>query len=159
LSYPMLGEVTGADESLLLYCLALAVGDTFYWTCYHAYFALLGDNEHRGHQVSAGVALSALVGIAAPLLGAASLEMLGPLPTFGVVGLVQVISVAPLLAIPQVQVPRTAPASFRAAIPGVALFMTDGWFSVSFIIVWQIALFVSLGSSLSAYGGAMALAA
>jgi len=159
LSYPLLGEVTGADESLVLYCLAVAVGDTFYWTCYHAYFALLGDSEHRGHQVSAGVALSALAGIVAPLLGAASLGTLGPRATFGVVGLVQAISVGPLLAIPQVQVPRSAPESFRASLPGVGVSMADGWFSVGYILVWQIALYISLGENLSAYGGAMALAA
>ena len=159
LSYPLLGEVTGADESLLLYCLALALGDTVYWTCLHAYFALLGDEEHRGHQISAGVALSALVGVVAPLIGAAALGTLGPRAAFGVVGLVQAVSVAPLLTIAQVRIPRTAPESFRASLPGVGLFMADGWLSTSYIIVWQIALFYSLGQSLSAYGVAMALAA
>ena len=36
---------------------------------------------------------------------------------------------------------------------------TDGWFDAWYIFVWQIALFASLGESISAYGGAMALAA
>jgi DHA1 family inner membrane transport protein len=159
LQYPLLARVTGADESLVAYCLVSAIGDTFYWTCYHAYFALLGDSEHRGHQVSAGVALSALVGIVAPLIGAWSLTTLSPRAAFGVVGLVQAISVVPLLAIPRVSVPRSAPAALRAALPGVGLFMADGWFDVSYVLIWQIGLFLSLGASLSAYGGAMALAA
>ena len=158
-AYPVLGEVRGPDESLLVYCLLLAAGDAFYWTCYHAYFALLGDDEHRGHQVSAGVALSALVGIVAPLIGAWALGALGPRATFAIVGLVQALSALPLLAIPQVRVPRTVSDSLRAWFPGIGLFMADGWFSIGYIIVWQIALFVSLERSLSAYGGAMALAA
>ena len=38
------------------------------------------------------------------------------------------------------------------------LIAADGWFDACFILVWQIALFVSLGESIAAYGGAMALA-
>jgi hypothetical protein len=159
LQYPVLAEVRGADGSLVVFCLVSAVGFALYWTCYHAHFALLGDSEHRGHQISAGVALSALVGIVAPLLGAWSLESVGPRAAFGMVGLVQAASALPLLAIPQMRVPREAPMALRASLPGVGLFMADGWLDVSYYTIWQIALFLSLGHSLSAYGGAMALAA
>ena len=159
LQYPLLAEVTGVDESLLSYCLVSALGNAFYWPCYHAYFALLGDSDHRGHQISAGVALSALVGIVAPLIGAWSLSGVGPRAAFGVVALVQATSIAPFLAIPPVSVSRSAPSALRAALPGVGISMADGWLDVSYFLVWQIALFLSLGKSLSAYGGAMALAA
>src|SRR4029453_6463660 len=77
LQYPLLAEVHGVDGALLAFCLVSALGDTFYWPSYHAYFALLGDSEHRGHQVSAGIALSSLVGIVAPLPGAWGLLPLG----------------------------------------------------------------------------------
>jgi hypothetical protein len=127
LQYPLLAEVTGVDASLVAYCLVLALGDTFYWTSYHSYFALLGDSEHRGHQISAGVALSALVGIVAPLIGAWSLATVGPRAAFGIVGVVQAASVVPLLAIPRLSVSRSAPRALRAALPGVGLFMADGW--------------------------------
>ena len=39
------------------------------------------------------------------------------------------------------------------------LFLADGAFAAGYHYVWQIALFISLGESFSAYGGAMALAA
>jgi hypothetical protein len=39
------------------------------------------------------------------------------------------------------------------------MFAADGWFASAFFFVWQIALFMSLGESFQAYGGAMALAA
>ena len=159
LQYPLLAEVHGVDQSLLAYCLTSALGDTFYWTSYHAYFALLGDSEHRGHQISAGIALSSVVGIVAPLIGAWALLTMGARPTFAAVGLIQALAAVPLLATPNVEVPRTAAGALRAALPGVGLFIADGWFDGIYIFVWQIGLFFSLGESLSAYGGAMALAA
>jgi len=159
LQYPLLAEVRGVDGMLLAYCLVSALGDTFYWTSYHAYFALLGDSEHRGHQISAGIALSAVVGIVAPLLGAWALLTVGSRATFGVVGLVQALAAVPLFATPNVRIPRTAPGGLRSALLGVGVCVADGWTAVTFVFVWQIGLFFTLGESLSAYGGAMALAA
>jgi hypothetical protein len=37
--------------------------------------------------------------------------------------------------------------------------MADGWIAAGFFFVWQMALFLALGESFTAYGGAMALAA
>jgi hypothetical protein len=159
LQYPVLAEVHGVDRALLAYCLICALGDAFYWTSYHAYFTLLGDSEHRGHQISAGVALTAAVGIVAPLIGAWALLTAGSRAAFGAVGVVQALAALPFLATPNVGIPHAAPGALRASLPGVGLAMADGWFSVSYVLVWQIALFISLGASLSAFGGAMAFAA
>jgi len=65
--YPLLAEVQGIGAALLALCVVSAVGDTLYWTTYHAYFAALGDAEHRGHQVGAREAVAAVVGIVGPL--------------------------------------------------------------------------------------------
>src|SRR5690349_15134456 len=62
LQYPFLPYVHGFDAMLAAFILLAAIGDTFYWTSYHAYFAKVGDAEHRGHQISAREALAALVG-------------------------------------------------------------------------------------------------
>lgn len=159
LGYQVLAGVTGANESLLAYCFVSSLGETFYWTAYHAYFSRLGDNEHRGHQISANVAISALAGIVAPLLGAWLLGTFGPRVTFAVVGAVQVASLTPLIVTPNVRIPAQADGALRAALPGVGLFLVDGWFSVTYYFVWQIALYLALGANLAAYGGAMALAA
>jgi hypothetical protein len=157
--YLVLAQVRGIDSWLLTYCLVSALGDSFYWTSQHAYFALLGDNEHRGHQTSATFALTALVGIVAPLIGAFALVSVGPTAAFALTSLVQTLGAGPLLAIPNVMVPARAQGSFRAALPGVGLFMADGWFAVSYFLLWQIALYLSLRESVSAYGGALAIAA
>jgi hypothetical protein len=58
-----------------------------------------------------------------------------------------------------VAVKASAPGGFRAGRVGALLYATDAWFDAWFILAWQIALYLSLGESLSAYGGAMALAA
>lgn len=157
--YPLLAQVHGPGLWLAAVCLVAAVGDAFYWPTYHAYFAALGDAEHRGHQVGAREALAAAVGVAAPLLGAWALVTLGPTSAFSLVGLVQALSVLPLLDAPNVPVVEQAPGALRSAAMGMVLFVTDGWNAACFLLAWQVVLFLSLGQSLAAYGGAMAFAA
>jgi hypothetical protein len=129
-----------------------------YWPSYHAYFATIGDTEHRGHQVSAREALAAVANILAPLVGAWALVTVGPHWMFSGIGLVQAAAALPLLGAPAVAVRRRAPGALRAARLGIAVVAADGWFDAYAIFLWQIALFVSLGESIAAYGGAMALA-
>ena len=159
MQYPLLAEVHGVGWPLLALCAFSSVGDTFYWTAYHAYFASLGDAEHRGHQISAREAASALVGIAAPLLTGWALVTLGPRFAFGATCVVLILSAAPLLWTPNVAIADEAPNALRAAIPGVLLFAADGWTAMGYVFVWQIALFGALKESFTAFGGAMAFAA
>jgi MFS family permease len=159
LQYPILAAVHGIDAALLALCIVVAVGEILYWPCYNAYFAAIGDAEHRGHQISARETLVAVAGIIAPLLGAWALVTFGPRPMFAAVGIVQALAALPLLGVPNVAVKAAAPGALRAARLGAILYATDGWFDAWFILVWQIALFVSLGKNIPAYGGAMALAA
>jgi Major Facilitator Superfamily len=78
LQYPLLAEVHGVGPTLFLLCAVSSVADTFYWTTYHAYFASLGDVEHRGHQLGAREAVAATVGIVGPLLTGWALTAFGP---------------------------------------------------------------------------------
>ncbi|HZZ89932.1 MAG TPA: hypothetical protein VFE13_16515 [Caulobacteraceae bacterium] len=144
---------------LLALIVVASIGDVFYWTSFHAYFAVLGDAEHRGHQIGAREALADVVGILGPLVGGAALTAFGPRIAFGAVAVIQALSALPLIGAPDVPVVATAPGAFRGARLGLLLFATDGWFAGCFFYAWQVALFLSLGQSLSAYGGAMALAA
>lgn len=159
LQYPLLGEVRGVGRELLTLVVVAAVAEVFYWVPYNAYFASVGDPEHRGHQISIREAAVAAAGIVAPLLGAWALVALGPRWMFAAVGLVQALSVIPLIGAPNVAVQARAPGAFRAAGTGMLLSGADGWFDGWFLLVWQVALFLTLGESLQAYGGAMALAA
>jgi len=157
--FPIVARVQGLDGWFVALLLVAPIGSVLYWTCYHAYFASLGDEAHRGGQVGAREALNALMGVVAPLIGAWMLVTWGPQPAFWVVAALQTAAALPLLGAPDVAIAREAPGGFRAALLGATLMATDGWFAACWYYVWQIALFVTLKQSFSAYGGAMALAA
>jgi hypothetical protein len=78
LQYPLLAEVYGVGVTLVALCFVSAVGDTIYWTSYHAYFATLGDDEHRGQQIGVREAIAAVVGVASPLATGWLLVAFGP---------------------------------------------------------------------------------
>lgn len=157
--FPLLAMVDGIGPALFALCAAASIGDTLYWTSYHAYFASLGDTEHRGHQISAREAVVAMIGIVSPLATGWALVTFGPQVAFGATALVQLAAALPLLGTPEVTVARHVPGAFKAAVPGILLFITDGWIATGFMIVWQIGLFTTLGESYLAYGGALAIAA
>jgi hypothetical protein len=157
--YLIIGRVHGVDLALLELCVVGALSDAIYWTSYHAFFAALGDREHRGHQIGAREALVALVGVAAPLLTGWALVAFGPAVAFGATAGSLVLSAVPLLLAPNVPVTDRAPGALRGAVGGLAMFVADGWISAGLNLVWPIALFQSLGQSFTAFGGAMALAA
>ena len=159
LQYPLLPQVHGVGWPLLALVAVASVGDTVYWTSYHAYFAALGDPEHRGHQIGAREAIAAVVGIVAPLATGWALVWLGPRIAFDATAVILLVAALPLLGTPNVQVAAAAPGAFRSALPGVLMFAADGWVAAGYAFAWQIALFLSLGESFTAYGGAMALAA
>jgi hypothetical protein len=156
--YPLLAEVDGVGSQLVLLLLVVSVAEILYYPAYNAAFAALGDSAHRGHQIAVREAMVAVVGIVAPLLGAWALVAAGSRIAFAGVGVIQAIAVLPLLGVPNVAVAREAPGALRAARLGVVLVALDGWFDAFYIVLWQVALFVALGSSFTAYGGAMALA-
>jgi DHA1 family inner membrane transport protein len=156
--YPLIAEVKGVGSWLVAACVAAAAGELVYYVSYNAYFAAVGDVEHRGHQIAIGQALAAAASIAAPVAGAWSLLTLGPRRTFAAVALVQALSVAPLLALPNVAVAKSAPGAWRAARLPFLLIVADGWFDAVFVYVWQIGLFLTLAESYAGYGGAMAAA-
>jgi len=159
LPYPLLAEVHGVGIALAGLIAMSAVGDTVYWTTYHAYFAALGDDDLRGQQIGVREAIAAIVGIASPLLTGWMLVTFGPRVAFGTTSVVTALAALPILWAPEVKVAAQVPGGFRAAVPGMLLFAADGWVAAGYVFVWQIALFVSLDGSLLAYGGALAFAA
>ena len=159
MQYPIIAYVHGANAALYVMILVAAIGDTVYWSCYHAYMAALGDHEHRGHQISMREAIAALAGIVSPILTGWLLITFGPLAAFGTASVINLIAMVPLFWTPNVAVVPQVPGAFRAALPGVLFFAADGWIGSGTVFVWQIALFVSLGGSFMNFGGAMAIAA
>ena len=157
--YLLIAGIHEVGLTLLAFCAAAAIGDAFYWTSHHAYFAKTGDAEHRGHQISAREAFASASAIAGPLLGGWALTHFGPQFSFDVAAAVHIFAALPLIGLPAVKVEREVPGAFRAARFGVLLFAADGWIAVGTYFAWQIALFFVLGESYSAYGGVLASAA
>ncbi len=155
--FPLLAEVHGVGWALFALIATASVSDTIYWTCYHAYFAALGDAENRGRQIGARETLVAMTTIVGPLAGGFALAQWGPRVAFGVVTLVQLLSAWPLAGAPDVIVPTRIVNKF--AWRSIMLFASDGWISASQQYVWPLALFVTLGQNFTAFGGALALAA
>jgi DHA1 family inner membrane transport protein len=158
LRFPLLAEVRGLDLALLALLAVTALAELCYWLSYNTYFAMLGDAEHRGHQVAAREAFIAVLSIASPLLGTWALLTLGPRWAFAGIAVIQALAALPLLALPNMAVLPQAPGALRAARLAMGLLVIDGWFDACYFFVWEIALFLSLGESIAAYGGAMALA-
>lgn len=159
LQYALLAEVHGVGMVLVALIVFAAIGDMLYWTAYHAYFAALGDNDLRGHQIGVREALAAVVGIVSPVFTGWVLVAFGARVAFGATAVITAFAALPLLATPNVAVARHLRGAFKAALPAVLVFIADGWLAVGFWFVWQIALFLSLEESFLAYGGALAFAA
>ncbi len=157
--YPLLAAVHGVGAPLYGLIGLGAIADTLYWPCYHAYFARLGDDELRGQQISVREAIAALIGVISPLTTGVLLVAFGPQIAFGVSAVAVASSAIPLLFTPEVPLQRRVPHAVRAALPGVLLFMGDGFIGGIYFFVWQVALFLALKESFVAFGGALAVAA
>ncbi|MBP7704799.1 MAG: MFS transporter [Caulobacter sp.] len=159
-AFPLLSFVEGVGPLLWVLCAVSSLGYLTYWLNFHAYFAALGDPEHRGGQVGLREGIVAMVGIVAPLLGAWGLSTLGGKATFLAVGVVQALAVVPLIGLPNVPVAASVPRPDRREMRmGLALMVGDGLLAAGNHFVWLIALFTVLGESYAAFGGAAALAA
>lgn len=75
--FPLLPSVHGPGVMLLIVIGVSALGSVLYWTSLHAYFAALGDAEHRGRQVGVRAAAIAVTNIVAPWFGGWALTALG----------------------------------------------------------------------------------
>ncbi|HEY1710815.1 MAG TPA: MFS transporter [Rhizomicrobium sp.] len=159
LQYPLLAEVNGIGAVLYALVLVTAIADTFYWSSHHAYFAKIGDDEHRGEQMGVRAAAETLVGIFSPFLTGWLLVRFGPRMAFDSSAVITGIAVVPLFWAPDVKIARRVTGAYRSASQGITLFALDGWVAAGVVFVWQIGLFLSLGQNLLNYGGALAIAA
>ena len=104
--FPLLARVHGVGPELWAVIAMTSIADIFYWPSYHAYFAAVGDAEHRGRQVSVREAANAGIGVVGPIAAGWSLATAGPAWTFWVIALIQAASVIPLIGAPNVTVAK-----------------------------------------------------
>jgi MFS family permease len=156
--YVLLGFVAHADGWMLGYVLAMGLGSVLYWTAWHGYNAAIASHATRGQQVSLQQAASSAVAIVAPVLGGLIHDRLGPVAGFVLIAGIQLAAALPLWRAPEVRVAEQARVDRTVIRFAQPLYMAEGLHSGAVNVVWNLALFVSLGERFGAFGGAMALA-
>ena len=111
-SYPVLAEVQGVGTGLYWLILITAMADTVYWPSYHAYFAALGDADHRGQQLGIREAVVASLSIVMPLAAGFLLVNFGPRVAFVATAVAQLFS-----ALERSMGPRTYPIQSHREAP------------------------------------------
>lgn len=160
LQYPALALVDGPDATLVFYCAIVALGESFYYPCYHSAFAALGDAEHRASQLGVTQALSRIASVLGPAIGGVVLAAFGPWAAFGTGALIGAAAALPLRGMVEIPVERaSAPDIYAAARDGVFLFLTDGWITTCMGVAWDVIMFRALGARYDAFGGALAASA
>lgn len=157
-SFLMLPMVAGIGPTLVAYILVSGLGSVLYWTGYHAYVSAAGDNAAMGRQVSIQQATTATVGIIAPVAGGFLLSGAGPAIGFAVIAGLQLLAGVPLLGAANPPIPRESKADPAIVRNGRRIYFAEGLQSGCSVVVWNLALFVTLGQSFESFGGALALA-
>ena len=157
-SFAMLPFIHEVGPLLALFLAVSGLGSVLYWTAWHAFLPALTETGRGGQQVSVQQATSALVGIAAPAVGGLLLAHGGPDLAFAMIALLQLASALPLLGAPN---PAIDPSAVLE--PGVAsyarrLYFNEGFHSGCAVVIWNLALFATLGEHFDQFGAAMAAA-
>ena len=124
-----------------------ALAQAFYWTCYHAMFAAIGEAANRGSQVGWRELLIGIAGIAGPAMGGLMLTVAGPWVAFGVAGVIALAAIVPLLDVLEPPIEPTAPlGAFKFYKRGVLLLDSDGWIFNSSASGWILIMFRGLNA-------------
>ena len=159
LSFIPIGYVHDVGPMLLLFLVLAALGDSFYWACFHATSAKLGDAEARGAQVSVVQLVYSLSNIGGPLIGGFLQVSTGPVWAFLFAGVIRVLSAWPLLTTPNTIVDGASKIDPHAKRFAAQVYFFDGFGSACAGNAFSLALFITLGQNFQSFGLALAAAA
>ena len=158
LQYLVLAHVNGLNTAFVVFIVAQALTDIFYWCGYHAAFSAIGDNHHRGKQVGVREVLTRVATIVAPIVGGWMFVHVGSNAVFGAGAFLECLALLFLVRMPAIPIARKSPAhAFRAGRTAGLLFVTDSWINATYATVWTIMLFGSAHQNFMTYGGALTL--
>ncbi|GEO00398.1 hypothetical protein NSE01_22300 [Novosphingobium sediminis] len=157
-SFALLPFVTGVGPLLALFLGVSGIGGVLYWTSWHAVMPSLMETGKGGQQVSIQQATSAVVGIVAPAVGGVLLAVAGPVPAFLAIAALQLATALPLIGAPNPSVDPNAQLDRAVAAHARRLYLGEGFHSGCSVMIWNLALFASLGEHFDAFGGAIAAA-
>ncbi|MCW1384000.1 MFS transporter [Novosphingobium sp. KCTC 2891] len=154
----MLPFVTDVGPMLALFVIVTGFGSVLYWTGWHAFASALGDSATGGRQVSIQQATTAVVGIAAPVVGGFLLARAGALTGFAAIAWIQAMGALPLLRAPNPRVAEGVVLDRALTRFARRLYFAEGFGTGCAVVIWNLALFAALGERFEAFGGALALA-
>ncbi|KPF89398.1 hypothetical protein [Novosphingobium sp. AAP93] len=157
-SFALLPFVTGVGALLALFLGVSGVGGVLYWTSWHAVMPSLMETGKGGRQVSIQQATSAVVGIIAHAVGGLLLALAGPVPAFLTIAALQLATALPLIGAPNPSVEPEAALDPAVKAHARRLYLGEGFHSGCSVMIWNLALFASLGEHFDAFGGAIAAA-
>jgi MFS transporter, DHA1 family, inner membrane transport protein len=150
----------GSQAGLVFYIAISALGDVFYWTCYHAFFAALGDAQNRGAQLGARGLFATLASALGPGIGGVLLANFGAWTAFSAGAAIELVAIAPLLRIAEpVVILQPWRQAFSAAREGVILFSTDGFITCAMVFSWDMASFLAFDQRFDILGAVLSAAA
>jgi hypothetical protein len=149
-----------SHAGLALYIAVSALGDVFYWTCYHAFFAALGDAENRGAQLGARGLFATLAGALGPGIGGVLLANFGAWTAFSAGAAIELVAIVPLLHISEPMITlQPWRQAFNAAREGAILFSTDGFITCASVFTWDMASFLAFDQRFDVLGAVLSAAA
>ena len=159
LTFIPIGYVKDTGPMLVLFLALAALGDAFYWCCFHAMSAKHGDAEARDAQVSAVQMIYSVSNIAGPLLGGFLQVSAGPIWAFAFAGLIRLLGARPLFATPNTPINSDGKIDSTAKRFAAQVYFFDGFGSACAGNAFSLALFITLGQNFQTFGLAMACAA
>jgi MFS family permease len=147
-----LGLADGLGPAVWVWALSSALADIFYWLPYHAYFACIGDAEHRGKQLGVRQALSAVCDVLGPVTGGLLVSHCGVWASLAVGATVSLAGLWPLLHLPDVDAGPPVRPRLWSPRPGANLFFADAWIAAGTVFAWQIVLFHTMNDDFTALG-------
>ena len=157
-SFALLPFITSIGPLLALFLAVSGLGSVLYWTSWHAFMPAMTETDKGGRQVSIQQATSAVVGIIAPATGGLLLANAGPIAAFLAIAALQLTTALPLLGAPNPAVDATAELDPAVAAHARRLYFNEGFHAGCGVVIWNLALFASLGEHFDAFGGAIAVA-
>ena len=92
-----LSQINGINIWFFLFPIYFAIADSLYWLPYHAYYAAMGDLEHRGKHIGTREALITVLTSIAPVLNGFLIKNIGFWLVYIIAPIVMISAILPLL--------------------------------------------------------------
>jgi len=141
-------QVDSVNIWLFIIIVILALFSAVYWTCYHTFYTISGENEHRGKHVAVGQSLGFCMAAIFPLFSAFMIQQFGFHAYFFLAIPLAIITTIPILLCSSYNIPKM---DWKIAKKAFLCFGTKRsiaqsyYFSV-YTFPWVIVLIIAVGS-------------